>query len=87
MIPFIPEYEAERLLEHEVRDLALPQGGTRSVRTSVHAWELFDLILQSGTYAQSEIIELTHKNRQGAIRSFDEAFTSVISYIHKAHEW
>lgn len=87
MIDFVSEKETERLLSQEVRDLALPEGGTRSVRTSVHAWELYDLIVQSGSYTHDEIMTLTRGNMSGATRSFDEAFTNLIAYIHMAHDW
>lgn len=87
MIDFVPEKEAERLLQQEVRDLALPEGGTRSVRISAHAWELYELILQTGTYSHDEIMALARSDMKGATRSFDEAFTNLIAYIHLTHDW
>jgi hypothetical protein len=87
MIDFITEKETERLIQQEVRALALPDGASEPVRTSVLIWEIFDLILQTNIYSYDELIDLTRGNMDGSGYSFSEAFCSVISYIHQKHDW
>lgn len=69
--------------ELETRELTLPDGEVTVTSQTGAIWELYEAIQQTNFFSHNDIMALTHDNMVGTSYNFDQAFGSIIAYLHQ----
>lgn len=83
MTDFLTEKETERLLQLEVRQLAMPNGQVRHVNASSLLWQRLDLYVEGHIHSLSEIVGRALDRTTEVSGDFDNALRYVIADLDR----